>query len=433
MTFWRREDPILSEPNPISGICTVKVGGMWPHQRKWDLLPNFIKVLVGGYGCGKTRQLCKRIIAGALHNAPAWSAVVSPNFPLARRTILPTLVELLDGKASVRQDFSWKWDKGNHFFKLYIEGRPEATILYLSGDNPDNLKGPNLGQVGIDEPFIQDRKVFDQMSARIRDPRARLHELCLTGTPEELNWGYEICEGEEKGKHDVGIVIADTRDNLALPPGYAKRLLDSYDDKTAAAYVSGKFVSLTSGRIYYAFDRLRNVKEEFYDGGAWFSGMDFNVNPMAFCVGWHKGERVHIVDEWEIPNSDTQYACSLIREHYPQVRQCFPDPTGKSRHTNAPGGASDFTWILRSGMIVMAPNEPWPRRDSFNAVNAKLSKGDMTIDPRCKKIIRYMTEHSHENANKQKAMTHLLDSVKYPITYLYPVHRPSTTVSKMSA
>lgn len=433
MSFWRTDDPVLGDPHPVTGIRPVLRGGLFAPQREWWGLKNFVKILVGGYGSGKTRTLCKRLIAGACHNAPAWSACVSPNFPLARRTVIPTIQELAEGKAALREDFTFRHNKGDHSFTFQIEGRPEATLLYLSGEDPDNLKGPNLGQVGIDEPFIQHRKVFDQMYARLRDPRARLLELAATGTPEELNWGYDISEGDEREKYDIGLVRADTRSNLSLPPGYAERLLSSYDDKTAAAYVEGKFVSLVAGRVFYAFERSRNVAVKDGTGATWFAGMDFNVNPMAFCVGWHRGEHVHIEQEWEIPNSDTQYACSTIRELYPNVRMCFPDPSGKSRHTNAPGGVSDFTWIQRAGLIVMSPQQPWPRRDSFNAVNAKLHRGEMTIDPQCKRLIRYLTELAHEKLNKQESMTHLADAMRYPVTYLFPIFRASSKTVELSA
>lgn len=432
MGFWRKEDPILGEPNAV-GIRPVLSGGMFPSQREWWDLPNFIRLLVGGYGSGKTKTNCgKWSIAMALHNAPAPHAIVSPNFPLARKTVIPTLEELLEGKSSVRKDLKWKHNKGDHSFSVQVECGPPGLIYYMSGDIPDNLKGPNLGSASIDEPFIQERAVFDQMVARCRDPRAKLHAIGLSGTPEELNWGYEIAEGADAKKYDLGIVHMDTRENIALPPKYSDNLIASMDEKTMAAYVKGLFVSLSSGRVFYSFEKDRNVKRQDGNGAVWFAGMDFNVNPMAFVVGWHRGQHVHIEEEFELPNSDTQYACSIIREkHGDKVRMVFPDPSGRSRHTNAPGGVSDFTWIERAKFIVMAPHEAWPRRDSFNAVNAKLFNGTMTIDPGCVKLCRYMMEHTHERMNKQKQMTHLLDATRYPITYLFPVYKPTSAVSEV--
>ena len=36
-------------------IYKIDLSLMLPHQRAFWQLPNFIKLLVGGYGCGKTR------------------------------------------------------------------------------------------------------------------------------------------------------------------------------------------------------------------------------------------------------------------------------------------------------------------------------------------------------------------------------------------
>ena len=63
------------------------------------------------------------------------------------------------------------------------------------------------------------------------------------GTPEELNWGYDICEGEDKDKFDLTLVQASTKANRALPSEYAARLELGYDEKAALAFVDGKFVS----------------------------------------------------------------------------------------------------------------------------------------------------------------------------------------------
>ncbi|TXH08972.1 MAG: hypothetical protein E6R03_17360 [Hyphomicrobiaceae bacterium] len=428
MGFWRTEDPVMDFDGRVPKVIK---GGMWSHQREWWALQNFIKLLVGGYGSGKSEIICKWSIAGALHNAPSWSAIVSPSFPQARRTIIPTLTRLLNGKMTVRKDMRWRHNKSDHTFTIDIECRPQATILYLSGDDPDSLKGPNLGQAALDEPFIQQFAVFEQMISRLRDPQAQLIQMGMAGTPEQLNWGYELVEGELKDRYDVGYVNADTRANLALPKGYAERLIKGFDPKAAEAYVQGRFVNLSKGRVFYGFDRDRNVKRIAPYSAVHFVGMDFNVNPMSFVVGWHQGNRAHIYAEYELPNSDTEYACSIIREKHPEVRLVFPDPSGRARHTNAPGGASDFTWIARAGLVVMAPIASWARRDSYNALNHMYADGRLTIDPDCKRLIRYLQEHTHELMTRQASMTHLLDAHRYPITYLFPVHRPSSNVSQI--
>lgn len=423
--FWETSDPVMED-----GLITR--GGMFGHQRTWWELGNFIRLFVGGYGSGKTLALCKRLIALALENAPAPVALVSPTFPMARDTTIRTTAELLDGKATILGSFSWGYNKTSHVFTIR-HGSRVGTITVYSGEHPERLKGPNLAAVGIDEPFIQDEEVFVQMLARVRHPGARRKEINLTGTPEQLNWGYELAEGELREAHDVGVVHASTRENLALGTEYADRLAAALDDKAQDAYLEGRFVNLAAGLVFHAFNADRHVVEaERPTDAVELVGMDFNVNPMAFCVGWRQVDsvtgqtkRIHIEREYEVPNSDTQDACIVVKTDYPKVRDCYPDPSCKQRRTSAPGGKTDASFIREAGMIVHAPSSPWPLRDSFNAVNGALKHDRLTIAPACKKLKRYFRTFSHELMNKQEDQKHLLDAMRYPVTYLMPVGKPA--------
>lgn len=401
-------------------------GGLWPSQRKWWDLKNRIAMIIGGYGSGKTVSLCKWIIASALHNAPAWSATVSPNFPMARRTIIPTIRSLLIGKQTLRPELEFEHNKSDKTFTIHLPYRPPATILTLSGDEPDSLKGPNLGTVGLDEPFLQDREVFDQMNARCRDPIAKIHALRGAGTPEDLNWGHSICEGEESDKYDVGVVHMDTRENQTLPESYFKTLEDSYDEQMAEAYIRGRFVSMTKGRVFYGFSTAMRADIQVPIGAEWFAGMDFNVNPMAFVVGWVHGEHIHIVRDFELPNADTASACTEIKKAFPQVSLIYPDPSCRQRQTNASGGQTDYSIIQSYGFIALAPLAHDPVRNTLNSVNSRFAAGHLTISPQCRRLYRYLLDYSHEKMKKQKSMSHMLDALRYAIHYQFPIYRPET-------
>ena len=433
--LWRKEPPELRQdedapPTRHGNAPRIVKGGMFQHQREWWDADSFIKVLVTGYGGGKTLIGAKRAISLSLYNYPSPVAWVSPSFKVAKRTVVPTLKSLLDGKSSLLGgQLRWFYNKSDFEFQIQYK-QAHATIWILSGEDPDALKGPNLGAGIIDEPFIQDREVFDQILARVRDPRARRLEIGLTGTPEELNWGYDICEGEEKGNYDLALVQASTRENKALPDDYASRLERGYDEKAAMAYVDGQFVSLSKGLVYYAFSDACVVQEPD-PGHELCVGMDFNVDPMAFVVFWKHGERLHIVKEYELPNSDTEDACLKLREDWgDRIRDVYPDASGNARQTNAPGGKSDFHILREHGFTVRSRRANPPRRDRYNAVNGKFKSREsvaatLTISPQCKRLKRYLIEYNHENANKLKHMSHLLDAMGYPVAYLYPVRRPA--------
>lgn len=443
--FWRKEDPIVDK----KGV--VLKGGMWEPQRRWWDSRAFVKALITGYGGGKTFIGGKRGIALALHNAPSESSKeicphlsVSPSYKIAKRTTIPTLRALLAGKQHWFPGFVWKENKSDHEFTIWYRGR-KGVIWVASGDDPDSLRGPNVGSSLIDEPFIQDEEVMHQVDARTRSPLARHSEIGLTGTPEQLNWGYDICEGERKDDYDIEIIHASTRANKALSSDYADRLEKSFTARAAQAYVEGKFISLQQGQVYYAFDAQENIVDLPDPGGELGVGMDFNVNPMAACVFWVHGGHMHIMDEIELPNADTEYMCSYIKDNYKdkeseesqcRVKTIYPDASGASRSTKSPGGKSDFHYIKQAGFRVDAPPANPPVRDRENAVNGKLKSRDgkvtLTVSPRCKRLKGYLTKYNHEEKNKQKQMSHLLDALGYAVHRLFPVIRAKVLVTRMS-
>lgn len=462
--FWRRADPIM---DPDKARSVIK-GGMWPDQRRWWELPDFFRVMVGGYGSGKTNIGGKWALSMALTNSGIPFGCVSPSFPLARKTIVPTIIELLHGKQSIYgSQFWWKHRRtpGNVEFEIKFHGRT-GIIYIMSGEDPLSLRGPNLCGALIDEPFIQDVEVFQQMVARIRHPDAKIMAMGLTGTPEQINWGHDLCFGDmndeyKKMGYNVGVVQASTRGNLAVGAEYVQRLESTFSGKAASAYVDGEFVNLSKGIVMYGFDRARNIKHisfTFKDGNTytdleqgagaepvtWIVGMDFNVNPMAFIVGWHTKTHVHWQEEFELDNSDTEYACSVLRDDFRTggkkgvnywnlgLRNIYPDPTGNRRQTASPGGRTDFHYIKAAGFTVRARSAHPNIRDLENAVNGKLNPRNgplgMTIEPTCKKLIHYYSNHTHEMKNKQEEMTHLIRASQYPVEMLFPIVRDTPVV-----
>ncbi len=429
--FWREEDPVLDE----EGVVTR--GGMWPHQRDWWNLPNFVKALIGGYGSGKTQILCKRAISSALTNAPHPVAVVSPSFPMARETTVPHISGMLEGKKSFYGSrFWWRYHKSLHYFTIRFRGR-EARISIKSGDDPASLRGPNLAAAYLDEPFLMVLDVFTQMIARVRQPGAAAPEIGLGGTPETLGWVYDLLEGELEEKLDVGSTRGSTRANKALAEAYVLRLLGAFDAKAAQAFVEGHMVNLARGQVYYAFDPTENIIQLPIPSGAELGfGLDFNVNPMAACVFWVHQNHMHVFDEIELPNADTEFLCEVVKEKYWEegLRDAYPDASGAARSTKAPGGITDFKIIKDAGFNVRATHGLQPgtfrnplRKDRYNAVNGKFKprsgRLSLTIAPGCKKLKKYLTTYTHERMNQtaEKAMSHLLDAFSYPVAYLFPV------------
>ena len=420
-TFWRMDDPELNADGRI-----VR-GGMWQHQRDWWDMPNFVKALVTGYGGGKTMALAKRMIWLSLYNSPAPVMTVSPSYPLALKTIVQSIDELLDGRCTIEPHMTYTLRKSQPYeFVIRLPGRT-GLIWCMSGERPERLKGPNIGAAGIDEPFIQPVEVYHQTVARVRHPAARIREINLTGTPEGVvGWGFDLCEGEGRVRQDVGVVQASTAENRALDVEYVQRMEAAYDEAALAAYRDGRFVNMSLGRVYHSFDSTIHVVDEPMPQGAELCvGMDFNVDPMAYAIFWRSGQRIHFIAEYEHPNCDAEQAAAFIKRDHPEVRKVYPDASGHNRQHAGAGGKSAHAYIREAGLTVVASSANPRIIDRQNAVNGGLRHGRVTISPACRKLRSYLLAATHKGSNtkQQKDMGHLLDAFGYPIANLFPVDR----------
>ena len=391
---------------------------MLPHQRAFWELPNFIKLMIGGFGSGKTRIGALRSIRNSYLNSPIPHLYVSPTYKQARRTIVVSIAGLLDAAG-----IHYSYNKTNHEF--FIPGW-RGTIWIGSGEDPNSLKGPNLASAGIDEPFLIDEDILPVILSRLRCREAKVTELFLTGTPEELNWGYELAQNIDE-RYDIGIVTGRTTDNYHLAPHFLSMLEKAFDENQRAAYMEGKFVNLTAGRVYKYFDR-HLVLELFLGSNRVMAGIDFNVDHLTAELFMEYGDGgVHFFDEIHLVNATTYELADLLHERYPAIT-VFPDPAGRARKSSA--DATDFTILRDKGFTVEARAAHPPVRSRVNAVNKLLREGKLTCSAACKHLIKDFEQVTWKNGDISKsneALTHASDAAGYAIEKLYPVRLPERT------
>lgn len=391
----------------------IDKANMLPHQREFWELPNEIKLLVGGYGSGKTHIGALRSIYDSYLNAPVPHLYISPTYKQARRTVIISIKELLD-RAKVR----YKYNVNDHIFDIKSWN---GQIWIGSGDEPDSLKGPNLATIGIDEPFIQRKEVFEVALSRLRHPGAALRELFMTGTPEQLNWGYDVAQNDEK-KYNLGLVIGRTRDNSHLPESFVTMLENAYDENQRAAYMNGAFVNLTAGRVYSYFERKAAVDTGPVGADEQVeAGIDFNVDYMSAELFVRRKNAIHVFEEIRMVDADTYALAELLHSKYPGIT-LYPDASGSSRKTSAK--KTDHTILRDRGFRVLAPKSNAPVRDRVNAVNNMLRTGRLTVG-NCPHLIkdfeRVVWKNGDQDKNSDAKLTHASDAIGYAINYLYPV------------
>lgn len=188
----------------------------WMSQKKFRLF-------VGGVGSGKTRA---GIIEAFRQPPKSNGMIVAPTYKMLEDATLRTFLELArEAKILV----SYKQDK------RIAELHGGRTITFRSGEDPDTLRGPNLGWFMLDEAAMLDEIVWLIMVGRIRELPSKGWAVT---TPRGKNWLYKRFTSGS----DYDIIKSSTRDNPFLPDGYVETLQDAYSREWQAQEIDGEFL-----------------------------------------------------------------------------------------------------------------------------------------------------------------------------------------------
>lgn len=391
------------------------------------LSPTFIG-LVGGYRSGKTWALCEKAIKLARLNLPQSGALLEPIQAMIRRVLVPTFKQVL-----FAHKLKYKHVKSNpeSFILHFPEG--DATIYLLGAENYDRINGMTLAWFGIDE---LDKIKLDVAEAAWAQCVSRLtNGRCVQGfttsTPEGYNFLHKffVVGGANP---DRKLIRASTRDNPYIRDDYIKNMEATHDGKQLQAYLDGYFVNLTTGNVYYNFDRLIHCRPETPQLGGYrpieyftnpqqifHIGMDFNAgNCNAIIAVVDKGI---VYGVGEIAGAQhTPHMIELIKAKLPG-RQIiiYPDCAGGQANANA--SKSSLAQLKEAG-FALKYHKAHPRiLDSVAAVNAKMknSKGviGVYIDPEaCPEWVKGLEQQgfgTDGNPDKSSGLDHMLDGARY--------------------
>jgi phage terminase large subunit-like protein len=198
-----------------------------PQRAFWRDGARF-RLFVGGVGSGKTRAGCVEILR---QPAKSVGMVVAPTYPMLRDATMRTFIELAQ-RGKVLQAF--------HKAEMQATLIDGKRVLFRSADDPDRLRGPNLGWFYLDEAALMDADVWPIMIGRLRELPGR---AWATSTPRGFNWMHEVFVN---GGVDYTVVRSATRDNTFLPDGFLRSLEQSYDTAWVAQELEGEFLDLGS-------------------------------------------------------------------------------------------------------------------------------------------------------------------------------------------
>jgi len=386
--------------------------------------------LVAGYGSGKTFAFCVKTIFMAAANIGYAGAIMEPTYGMIKRTLLPAMNEAL-------QDLNipYSFSKSDAVYTLHFaEG--DCTVYCLSGENYSRMAGMNLAFFGVDEcDTIQKdiaRSMWNMAMSRLRS--GRVYQGFTTSTPEGFNFLYEFFVDEAEGKTDRRLIKGRTQDNPFLPDDFIQSLLDNYPPNLIKSYLEGEFTNLTSGQIYYAFNREQNhtdVTIQDMSNHILHIGVDFNINHMAGIVHVINGGVPSALDEL-IDLRNTEVLIQEIRNRYGARKVIiYPDAAGNQNKTSA--SMSDIALLKQAGFEINVGSVNPPVRDRINSMNGMFcnAKGERKYKvntKQCPSYTKTLEQQVYVNGapDKNHNLDHPADAGGYFIYRIFPLQGKPT-------
>ena len=384
------------------------------------------KVVIAGRRWGKT-WLATRSLARAVRepNRRAW--YIAPSYRMARQIVWDALKWRM-------QDL--KWVQKINESELTITLRNNSTISLRGADNPDSLRGVGLDFVVMDEFAMIDEKAWTEVLRPTLSDRNGSAMFISTpmGTS---NWAYDLYNRAQSDPAWSSWTFR-TIDGGNVSAEEIEQARRDLSDRQFRQEYEATFETY-SGRIYYNFDRERNLRKfESEVPREILVFADFNVNPISAAVAVETGRGIHIIDEIVIYGSNTDELVDEIRNRYPtQSVKVYPDPAGVQRKTSA-GGRTDITILENAKFRVFYHRNHPAVRDRINAVNAALLSADETvtlwIDPKCRTVIECLEKQLYKEGtqipDKDAGYDHMNDAIGYGVEYLRPVRKEREPVAQ---
>jgi predicted phage terminase large subunit-like protein len=211
-------------------------------------------LFVGGAGSGKTRAAVLEIL-----RMPGGSTgmVVSPTYRMLHDSTLATFLELTRAGGVLAS-----FNKTDMVGQL-VNG---TKILFRSADEPDRLRGVNLGWFVLDEGSLCTIETWLILLARLREAPGRAW-ICTT--PRGFDWLYETFVKTESP--DYAVIKSSTRDNSFLPVNFVERLQSQYTSQWQRQEIEGEFCALEGSLFRRGWFQ---IAEHAPEGLRWFRYWD---------------------------------------------------------------------------------------------------------------------------------------------------------------
>jgi hypothetical protein len=396
-----------------------------PSQKAFHESKARFKGFSGPIGSGKSQALCHEALKLTYENAGRTGLIGAPTYPMLRDATQAALIEILETNR-----IKFDLNRGENVLTLK---ETRSRILFRAVEEFERLRGSNLAWFGLDELTYTVEDAWLRLEGRLRDPKAT--RLCgfAVWTPKGYDWVYERFIARRVEGYDVVTAPAfENRFLLERIPDYYERLKSSYDAHFYQQEALGQYLSLSAGRVYYAFERGENVSDDVAvdEGRALLWALDFNVDPMSSVIAQVDGERVTVIDEIVLARASTHDAVDEFEQRFPSHAAglvIYADATGARLQTSGTTDVEILQQRLRGGAYgeveFKIPKSNPAVKDRVTLMNAKLESAAgerrLRVHPRCRELIKDFERVTYKDGSmvidkdRDSKRTHLSDALGY--------------------
>ena len=410
------------------------------HSGQWSPFNSKarFRCVVAGRRWGKTHWTCIELIRAATVKEKQKIWYVAPTYSMAKQIAWEKLKEIIPRSWVARNPLGGLAINETALSIRLVNG---STISLKGADRPDTLRGVGVHFLVLDEFQDMKKEVWTVLRPTLTDTLGR---CIFIGTPKSYNHLYEMYQRGQKnaaGKRNPQWESWQfkTSHSPFIALSELEEAKQDLDPKTYRQEYEASFESM-SGRVYYDFDRTKNVMPCPFDPSLPIMiGQDFNVDPMSTVILQRHGEQLWATGELSLRSSSTEDVCSALIDEYgwgvKDMATVYPDPAGNNR--SSARGESDVQIFREWGFnrILFRSKHP-PVRDRIAAVNRLICSAaghrKLFVDPSCKELIAgleqliYRVDKDGKTTNepdKSMDIEHMTDALGYPVEYEFPVKR----------
>ena len=387
--------------------------------------------LLGGYGCGKsfTGVLVILKLYSMFKGYNVTVGIGGTSQTMLRLTLLSDLFKQLN-----LAHIKYTHNKQEH---VIIIGT--VNFVYINCSNPEVIFAYNFTAFIFDEldelPQQTAIEAFTavQERSRVLCPNGRKAIFIGLTTAQGLKGCFQIVNMlREKGEKYV-LIRGLTKNNTTLDPDYVKRLYNLYSPEEREAFLEGKFVNLTTGRVYKDFDErvcVYDPKEIEYNFEPIAIGQDLNSGFSKAAAIYEKNGIYYIYKEFSF--NIVGDAPEILRSTFPASQiDWWPDASSKEIMAGYYKEIADNNIILHQ-----SPSNP-SINERIMIVNKMFKTGKLFVSKECKELILALKTRQFDLTGKPekgkgpKDPDHICDALEYGLWNIANIKSMKEALNKL--